>query len=116
MSSVEKKNIHYPPIKFNKLPVKRVESHKHLGLTLESKLNFNELVSSNLSIVNKLTFVLRKLQTVLPRYSLLTINKTFIRPHLDYCDVIYDKILNESWHKKLESAQYNAELAITGAI
>ena len=35
---------------------------------------------------------------------------------LDYCDVIYDKIFNEFWHKKLESAQYNAALAITGAI
>ena len=60
--------------------------------------------------------MLRKLQTVLPRHSLLTIYKAFIRPHLDYCDVIYDKIFNESWHKKLESAQYYAALAITGAI
>ena len=60
--------------------------------------------------------MLRKLQTVLPRHSLLTIYKAFIRPHLDYCDVIYDKIFNESWHKKLESAQYNVALAITGAI
>ena len=25
-------------------------------------------------------------------------------------------IFNESWHKKLESAQYNAALAITGAV
>ena len=32
------------------------------------------------------------------------------------CDVIYNKIFNESWHKKLESTQYNATLAITGAI
>ena len=37
-----------------------------------------------------------------------------MRPHLDYCDVIDDKIFNESWHKKLESAQYNVALAITG--
>ena len=40
----------------------------------------------------------------------------FIRPHLDYSDIIYDKIFNESWHKKLESAQYNAASVITGAI
>ena len=116
LSSVEKQNIHYPPITFNKLPVKRVQSHKHLGLALDSKLNFNEHISSILSIVNKLTAVLRNLQTVLPKHSLSTIYKAFIRPHLDYCDVIYDKIFNESWHKKLESAQYNAALAITGAI
>ena len=66
-----------------------------------------------LYVVNKLTAVLRKLQTGLPRHSLLTIYKAFIRPHLDYCDVIYDKIFNESLHKKLESAQCNAALAIT---
>ena len=86
--------IHYPPITFKKLPVNRGQSHKHLGLTLESKLNFNENISSILSIVNKLTAVLRILQTVLPRHSLLTIYKAFIRPHLDYCDVTYDKIFN----------------------
>ena len=60
--------------------------------------------------------VLRKLQTVLPKHFLLTIYKTFTRPDLDYSDVIYDKIFNESWYKKLESAQYNALLTITEAI
>ena len=63
-----------------------------------------------------MTAVLRKLKTLLPRHFLLTIYKAFIRPHLDYCNVIYRKIFNESWHKKLESAQYNSALAITGAI
>ena len=114
-SSVEKKNS-LPSDLFNNLPVKRVQSHRHLGLTLDSQLNFNLHISSTLSIANKLTAVLRKLQTVLPRHSLLTIYKAFIRPYLDYCHVIYDKIFNESWHKKLESAQYNAALAITEAI
>ena len=31
-------------------------------------------------------------------------------------DIIYDKAFNESFHAKLESLQYNATLAITGAI
>ena len=39
-----------------------------------------------------------------------------IRPNLDYCDVIYDNPLNESFTSKLESIQYNAALAITGCI
>ena len=56
-----KKNINYPPILFNNLPVKRVEFHRHLGLTLDSKLNFNEHISLTLSVVNKLTAVLWKL-------------------------------------------------------
>ena len=111
-----KKNIHYPPILFNNLPVKRVQFHRHLGLTLDSQLNFNEHISSTLSIVNKLTAVFRKLQTLLPRRSLLTIYKAFIRPHVDYSDVMCDKIFNESYDKKLESDQYNAALATTWAI
>ena len=98
------------------LPVKRVQFQRHLRLTLDSQLNFNEHTFSTLSIVNKWAAVLRKLQTVLPKHFLLTIYKAFTRPHLDYCDVIYDKIFNESCHKKLESAQYNAVSAITEAI
>ena len=58
----------------------------------------------------------RKLQNVLPRSALLAIYKPFIRPHLDYGDTIYDKAFNEPFHAKLESLQYNATLAITGAI
>ena len=38
------------------------------------------------------------------------------RPYLDYGDVIYDQRYNNSFHQELESIQYNATLAITGAI
>ena len=40
--------------------------------------------------------------------------KAFIRPHLDYGDVVYDFPGNASFMQKLESVQYNASLAITG--
>ena len=46
----------------------------------------------------------------------MTIYKSFIRPHLDYGDVVYDRASNESFHQSLESLQYNAAIAITGAI
>ena len=48
--------------------------------------------------------------------SFLNIYKSFIRPHLDYCDVIYDQPNNKSFCSKIEWIQYNAALAITGAI
>ena len=53
---------------------------------------------------------------VLPPNSLLTIYKSFIRPLLDYVHVIYDQPSKASISKKIESVQYNAALAITGAI
>ena len=50
--------------------------------------------------VNKMIALLRKFQHILLRPSLLTTYKTFLRPHLDYGDVIYDKVFNQSFHKK----------------
>ena len=44
----------------------------------------------------------------LPRFSLLTIYKSFVRPHLDYGDVIYDQPNNSSLSDKIESAQSTA--------
>ena len=42
------------------------------------------------------------------------IQKPFVRPHFDYCDIIYDEPKNESSCKKLDQVQYNAALAING--
>ena len=60
--------------------------------------------------------VLHTLRNILPRTTLITIYKAFIRPHLDYGDVLYDQAFNNSFTEKLESFQYNACLALTGAI
>ena len=59
--------------------------------------------------------LLRKLQTVLPCTSFFTIYKLFIRPLVDYADMIYDHPSNAPFSKRSESVQYNAALAI-GAI
>ena len=60
--------------------------------------------------------VIRKMNLLLLRSSLLTIYKSFVRPHLDYGDVIYAQLNNSSLSVKIESVQYNAALAITGAV
>ena len=56
--------------------------------------------------------LLCKLHNTLPRLPLLTIYKSFIRPHLDYGDVIYDQAYTASFHQKIESIQYKSALAI----
>ena len=47
---------------------------------------------------------------------MITIYKSFNRPQLDYGDIVFDRAFNKSFHKNLESIQYNAAIAITGAI
>ena len=66
--------------------------------------------------INKTIGLIRKLQYALPRTALITLYKAFVRPHLDYGDIIYDQAHNALFHQKLESLQYNACLAITEAI
>ena len=46
----------------------------------------------------------------------MAIYEPFVRPHLDYGDVIYDEAYNKTFHQKLESIQYNSCLALSGAI
>ena len=105
----------HPSIYVNNKSVTQVPSQKHLGLILDKKLNFQEHLKNILNKVNKTIELLCKLQNILPREPLLPIYKSLFRPHLDYSDVIYDQHYN-SFHQKLESIQYNAAIAITGAI
>ena len=86
------------------------------GIMLDSNLSYEQHMKSILNKVNKTIGLLCKFQLILSRHSLITIYKTFIRPHLDYGDVIYDRAFNESFHQRLESIQYNAAIAITGTI
>ena len=113
----KKRNIvHHSDIYFNGNVVTRSNSQKHLGMILDDKIDFNEHISLKLSKARKGVGLLRTLAKYIPRHSLLTIYKCFIRPHLDYGDVVYDKPNNESFTKSIESIQYNAALAITGTI
>ena len=89
---------------------------KHLGMFLDSKLNFIEHLKTISQKTDKTIGLLRKLQTFLPRAPLITIYESFIRPHLDYGGMIYDQSFNMSFQQKMETIQYNAALAITAAI
>ena len=84
---------------------------------LDSKLNFSEHLKIIFQKFNKTIRLLCKLQTLLPRAPLITIYKSFIRPYLDYGDMIwYGQTFNASFKRKMKTIQYNAALAITGAI
>ena len=69
-----------------------------------------------ISKANKGIGIIKRLSHTLPKKYLITIYKSFIRPHLDYCDVIYDQPNDESFCSKIERIQYRAALAITGVI
>ena len=108
--------VHHPPLLFNNSTIQQVSSQKHLGIHLDEEFTFKHHINEKINKANKGTGFIRKLNNILSRSALLAIYRSFIRPHHDYGDVIYDQPENESFSSKIDSIQYNASLAITGAI
>ena len=80
--------------------------------------SFGTHIKTILTKVNELftMSLLRRFQQVLPRPCLITIFKTFIKPPLDFEDVVFGQAFNNSLHQRLESIQQKSALAITGVI
>ena len=100
-SRKQAKSVH-PDLVFNNTPVHQTHYQKHLGVYLDMKLNFKLHIKEKISKAMKGICIIKKLSNVLPRKSLITIYKSFVRPHLDYGDLIYDQPNNEVSVNKLK--------------
>ena len=97
----------------NDTPVKEVSSHKHLGLHLTSFCDWQihiqyikDKVSSRLKLLRSLKFTLR-------RKSLEKIYFTFIRPILEYADIVWDNCTLQQTNE-LEKIQLEAGRIVSG--
>ena len=121
--STKRDKTDHPILFFNNLRVTKMDKHKHLGLVLDSKLSFLSHINAAISKSRKALGLLKFLSKYLSRETLNALYKLYIRPHLDYGDVIYHiQNKEDSLHchrnvlmEKVESVQYFAALAITGA-
>ena len=122
--SRKRSEIDHPVLLFNNIPVKKVNEHKHLGIILDSKLSFLPHIKAAISKTRKGIGLLKYLSIYLPRHTLNELYKLYVRPHLDYGDIIYhipakeddfsQDIILPNLMEKLESVQYSAALAVTG--
>ena len=72
-------------------------------MILDRKLNFKCHLSEKISKANKGIGIIKRLYNFLPIATLVNIYKSFVRPHLDYGDVIYDNPSNETFCQMIES-------------
>ena len=91
----------YPPLLFNNASVTQTSSQKQLRIVLDNQLKFDNHIKMPLRKISKTIGLLYKLHKFLPKATLITIYKAFIRPHLDYGDILYDQAYNMSFHQKL---------------
>ena len=83
--------VHHPSLLFNNSTIQQISSQKHLGIHLDEELTFKHHINEKINKANKGIGIIRKLNNIIPHSALLTIYRYFIRPHLDYGDVIYDQ-------------------------
>ena len=80
-------------------------SQKHLGVIIDSSLSSSEHLMKVQSKMNKTISLLRNLQDILLRQSLIITYKAFVRPHVDYGGILYNQAYNKSFDQKLEKIQ-----------
>jgi hypothetical protein len=76
-------------LNLNKHPIDQVKEHKHLGVTLSCDLLWKKHVYNIGKKAYNCLGILRPLKYKLDRQSLETLYKSFIRPIIEYADILY---------------------------
>ena len=104
----------HPPIFMNDVQIAEVTSHKHLGVTLSNNCSWHEHIQSIKQKAWQRIYLMRSFKYVLDRKSLEILYTTFIRPLLEYADVVWDN-LTKADEDDLEKVQHEAARIISGA-
>ena len=110
-----KKNLVCPNLYFNNHLLQDTTSHKHLGIEINSTLTWNQHIDTLASSANKKLNVFNQLSKLLDRKTLHIMYTSFIRPCLEYGNIVWcNCTTNES--ESLEAIQRRAARIITGGI
>ena len=104
----------HPPLFMDNQIIEEVSSHKHLGIFLSNDCSWHKHIDYVKEKAWVRINVMRRLKFRLNRKSLETIYFSFIRPLLEYADVIWD---NCTYYEKLELDKIQSEAAriVSGA-
>ena len=104
----------HTPIIMNNQVISEVAVHKHLGLTFTNDCTWYEHLAQIKTKAWQRIKIMRKLKFLLTRKSLHTIYFSFIRPLLEYADVVWDNCTQYEVDE-LEKIQNEAARIVTGA-
>ena len=108
-------HIQTTPLTFGNHTLDPSESHKHLGVILQNNCRWDEHVQFIANKVNMLIACLRNYKYRLSRKSLETMYKSFIIPHFDYADIVWDNC-TDTQSNVLEKLHLEAIRIIIGSV
>ena len=104
----------HPPLYMNNIMINSINDHKHLGLTLSSDGSWKTHLNSTLIKAWSRVNILRKFKFILDRKSLEKLYFSFIRPILEYSDIVWDNC-TDSLANDLEKLQIEMGRIVVGA-
>ena len=93
--------------------VTKIPSVRILGVELDSMLNFIEHISSQLKKAYAKTGALRRIRRFVPMDVMLALYKSFILPHLEYCNPLLSGV-GKIQANKIEDASHYILRTLTG--
>ena len=105
----------YEPLSFGGTILDNSETHKHLGITLQSDCKWDSHIKVIIAKCRILVSVLKSYKYRLSRKSLEIMYKSFILPHFDYGDVIWDNC-TQTLSNELEEIHLDALRTIVGTV
>ena len=103
-----------PEIVFQGEVIKKVSSHKHLGVFISCDLKWNNRIKYLCERASKKLSMLKSLKFSLDRKSLVTIYVSFIRPSLEYANTLWAGACEKDL-TKLDSLEVEVMRSVTGA-
>ena len=105
-----------PTLTFGDNPIPLRENHTHLGMTFSKDLHFHQHINEICKKVHRTLNPLYAIARYIPREILEQIYITYIRPHFDFYDTIYDGHITLKDAYRLEVLQNRAARLTTGAM
>ena len=106
----------HPPLSMNQELINEVTSHKHLGLIFSNDCSWHEhfdyIKSKGWFRIN----IMRKMKFKLDRKSLQIIYFSFIRPLLEYADVVWGSVLSPLSPSLWETTRYRLKYCLKGSL
>ena len=113
LASRRTNRINHPTLYLNDVPIQETTTHKHLGILFSKRLDWQSHIDYIQQKAWSRMNLLRSLKFVLDRKSLQKIYFTFIRPILEYADVVWDNC-TEQQSLSLETIPLEAGRIVSG--
>lgn len=113
--SWKKPKLNHPPLFMGNDQLENVNEFKHLGLTIQNDLKWGTHINNIVCHATKRLDIMLYLKYKLDRQTLEIMYFSFVRPILEYADIVWDHCGNKH-SEQIEKVQRKAARIVTGGI